>query len=81
MLSALAGVAAVLREPSATAGLQTLGHVRRLARYVKIEGVVGDGGTIAISEVPLLGVRPITRLTSVWSSGSSLVTPWSPLYD
>lgn len=48
--SVLAGVTAGVRD-SSLEGLQTFGALRKLARYVKIEGVPGGGGMFSISEV------------------------------
>lgn len=48
--SVMSGVAAGVRGASLE-GLQTFGGVRKLARYVKIEGVPGSGGKFSISEV------------------------------
>lgn len=48
--SVLSGVTAGPRD-SSLEGLQTFGGVWALARYVKIEGVPGNGGEFAITEV------------------------------
>lgn len=53
--SVLAGATAGPRDASLD-GLQTFGGIRKLARYVKIEGVPGSGGDFSISEVCSVGV-------------------------
>ena len=52
--SVLPGVTAGPRDPSLES-FQTFGAVRKLARYVKIEGVPGSGGEFSISEVWSVG--------------------------
>lgn len=72
--SVLSGETAGPRDASIQ-GLQTFGGVRKLARYVKIEGVPGSGGEFSISEVCSVGV--ILQLGAAGESQS----PHSLIYD
>ena len=49
--SVLRDVPAKVRGPSVREDLQTYGGIRTWARYLKIEGVVGSGGSLFITEV------------------------------